>query len=248
MTPPLRAVFFDLGKTLIYPRAPWGGSGIIRRSDEALAAYLCEKGILRECDAFLRAFQHALETYYERRENHLVETTTLEILRAFLPPETPDSILHAALAKKYAITQENWRLEADALPTLRALRREGYRLALLSNAANDADVHALLRTRGLAPFFHFAMTSAACGYRKPHPCLFERALAALDLSPQEVAMVGDTLEADILGANRLGMVSIWIRRRVETPSDFRADSAPDAVISALSELPPLLASLSASSR
>ena len=55
-------------------------------------------------------------------------------------------------------------------------------------------------------------------------------------------MVGDKLHADILGANQLGMYSIWINRRAELiPQD--ENIKPDAVISSLSELPQLLRKL-----
>jgi len=59
-------------------------------------------------------------------------------------------------------------------------------------------------------------------------------------------MIGDTLEADILGANRLGIFSIWITRRADTRAGIPPDSTPDAVIASLSDLPPLLDSLAAS--
>jgi len=239
-----RALFFDLGNTLLYARDSW--KVLARRSDKALAEYLRQQGIISETAPFLDTFVRALETYYAHRENHLVEHSTFEILRRCLPEGTPDSILHAALAKKYAITQENWHLEDDALSTLRVLRETDYRLALLSNAANDADVRALLEKRALAPYFQFVLTSAACGYRKPHPCLFKRALDAFRILPEEAAMIGDTLEADILGANRLGIFSIWITRRADTRAGIPPDSTPDAVIASLSDLPPLLDSLAAS--
>jgi HAD superfamily hydrolase (TIGR01509 family) len=109
-----------------------------------------------------------------------------------------------------------------------------------------ADVRALLEKRALAPYFQFVLTSAACGYRKPHPCLFKRALDAFRILPEEAAMIGDTLEADILGANRLGIFSIWITRRADTRAGIPPDSTPDAVIASLSDLPPLLDSLAAS--
>jgi FMN phosphatase YigB (HAD superfamily) len=56
-------------------------------------------------------------------------------------------------------------------------------------------------------------------------------------------MVGDTLGADILGANNLGIASVWINRRVVMrPDNLAHDDTilPKATISALSELPGLL--------
>ena len=56
-------------------------------------------------------------------------------------------------------------------------------------------------------------------------------------------MVGDTLNADILGANQLGMYSIWITRRIDTPPEDELSTQPQAVIKSLGELPTLLREL-----
>ncbi len=52
-------------------------------------------------------------------------------------------------------------------------------------------------------------------------------------------MIGDLMETDVLGAHQIGMKSIWITRRaIETAN--RINVRPDAVVSTLSEIPPLL--------
>ena len=58
-------------------------------------------------------------------------------------------------------------------------------------------------------------------------------------------MVGDSLGADILGARNAGLYSIWVTRRADTAANraHKDTIQPDAVISTLSELPPLLNSL-----
>jgi FMN phosphatase YigB (HAD superfamily) len=55
-------------------------------------------------------------------------------------------------------------------------------------------------------------------------------------------MVGDKLSADILGASKAGLYSIWITRRADIPANqaFAAEIIPDATIATLSELPGLL--------
>ena len=54
-------------------------------------------------------------------------------------------------------------------------------------------------------------------------------------------MVGDTLEADILGANQMGIYSIWITRRVTVPEEGELAIQPQAVITSLDQIPGLLA-------
>ena len=139
----------------------------------------------------------------------------------------------------YAITQENWYPEKDAGPTLRKLRERGCRLGLISNAADDENVQALVDKAGLRDEFELILSSAACGIRKPDERIFHLALEQLKVPPEKSAMIGDTLEADVLGANRMGMYSIWINRRAELPPDGPLEIQPQAVIASLSALPGL---------
>ena len=53
-------------------------------------------------------------------------------------------------------------------------------------------------------------------------------------------MVGDLLETDILGANQMGIFSIWITRRASLPAEGELLIQPQAVVSALDQIPPLL--------
>lgn len=92
-------------------------------------------------------------------------------------------------------------------------------------------------------FFDFILTSAACSYRKPHPRIFEVALAHWKISPQDAAMVGDDLDANISGANGVGIFSILITNGSLKAGGNSHHIQPDATISTLSELPGLLNNL-----
>jgi FMN phosphatase YigB (HAD superfamily) len=56
-------------------------------------------------------------------------------------------------------------------------------------------------------------------------------------------IVGDTLEADILGANQMGVYSIWITRRLKVQGDGELAIQPQAVIGRLDQIPALLEEL-----
>jgi FMN phosphatase YigB (HAD superfamily) len=56
--------------------------------------------------------------------------------------------------------------------------------------------------------------------------------------PDEIAMVGDRLDADISGARPLGIYTIWINRHNRQPG--HSPIHPDATVHTLSEIPPLL--------
>ncbi len=239
---PIRAVFFDLGKTLIYPQDAW--QPVLLRSDKALTTSLIASGVEVDMRTFPYEFMERLNRYYADREETLRETTTFKMLHHLLQEkgfrDVPAPILRAALDAKYAITQANWYLEQDAHAVLRALKLNGYTLALISNAGDDPDVQALLDTHKIRHYFSFIRTSAACGFRKPHRHIFDEALRDLGLLPEQCAMVGDTLDADIKGANALGIYSIWINRRANKNTKTLVDIHPKAVIQELIELPKVL--------
>jgi putative hydrolase of the HAD superfamily len=148
--------------------------------------------------------------------------------------------LRAALDQLFSITQTNWTLEEDTLPTLQKLEEDGYRMGLISNAGDDQDVQQLARRFGIAQYFDFILTSAACSYRKPHKRIFELALSNWYFLPSEAVMVGDNLEADVRGAQSVGLFAVWLSRRAGERTEDQRSIQPDASLSSLSELPAFL--------
>ncbi len=242
----IRAVIFDLGHTLMYSPQAW--EPVQARADQALAESLRAQGIEISVNEFTAEFRTRLQAYYTERAQSLFETTYFSVVRELLEEKgfvrLPHRIIRSALDALFAITQSNWLLESDALPTLRALEASGYRLGLLSNAGDDQDVHQLVERFGIEPYFDFILTSASCSYRKPHPRIFQLALAHWNFPTAEVAMVGDTLSADIEGAQRLGLYTIWISRRARPTVEEMNRIVPDATVASLAEIPPLLNQLS----
>lgn len=241
----IQIVLFDLGSTILYTKDPW--PPILQEADRALAAVLQEAGLPLDCEQFVAEFDSFLDAYYAERGNGAVEKTTFSALQELLKkkgfPNVDGSTVRTALDAMYAVTLQNWYLEEDALPTLEALRQSGYRLGLVSNASDDKNVQQLVNRHGLRPYFEYIVTSAGCGIRKPEARIFQMALDHFRVRPEAAVMVGDTLEADILGANRLGIYSIWITRRTEVREEGELAIQPQAVVSALTQIPSLLAEL-----
>ena len=241
---PIRAIMFDLGNTLMHAVAPDMWPDVIRHGNQALMDYLCNQGILTECDTFTLEFNQRLHQYYAERDVKMIETSTFLVLKELLAEkgytDVSNEIIRESLDAHYAITQKNWQLEKDTIGCLETLQESKYKMGLLSNAGDDRDVQQLVEKFNISSYFDIKLTSAACGYRKPHPRMFELALKFFNVRAEEVAMVGDTLDADILGANQLGIYSIWITRRVETPPNDELKIQPQATIKNLGELPGLL--------
>lgn len=245
-------VFFDLGSTLIYFDGNW--QEVYLRAIAAMVEQLLQFGFQLNHRAFQRDFLHRMEIYHGERNNNLIEYTAAHVLRSLLAdqgyPESQDALIHAALKAMYQVTQKHWHIEEDALATLDQLRRRGYRLGMISNAADDANVQALVDKTHLRPFFEVIYSSAAVGIRKPNPRLFELAMRTLRTAPWRAAMVGDMLGTDILGAQSVGMFAIWITRRAEVSDNqpYLSTIRPNATITTLSELPDLLDRLAKENR
>jgi len=214
-----------------------------------LISRMKENGIHLDQDAFRREFRQRLTDYYEQRDTEFIELTTGYVLSNTLADfgfaDIDETLLGSILEGMYGVSQTYWKPEKDAAATLRKLQQDGYRLGVISNAGDDADVQILVDRSGLRQFFDFVLSSAACGIRKPNPRIFELALGHWGIDGKEAAMVGDKLGADILGAHNAGMLGIWITRRAEIPSnrDHAHTIHPDATIGALAELPELLQKL-----
>lgn len=242
---PINIVLFDLGSTLIYFDALW--PELMRQSSQELAASLANLGYTINTDQFVNQFIEKLNDYYVERETDLIEYTTAYLLRNLLAEhgylDMPENHIRHVLQKMYAVSQAHWHCEDDTLTTLATLKSQGYHLGLISNAADDNDVQDLVDQHNLRQFFELILVSAAVGVRKPHPHIFQLALDHWQALPEQAVMVGDTLEADILGANLTEIFSVWISRRARkiTRQDLEINLRPDAVISTLAELPGLLA-------
>lgn len=87
-----------------------------------------------------------------------------------------------------------------------------YQLLLLTNGSPDLQHTKLTITPEIAPYFDHIVISGGFGKGKPDPSIFVHALEQLNVSKDEAIMVGDNLMTDILGANRIGMTSVWINR------------------------------------
>jgi putative hydrolase of the HAD superfamily len=243
-----KVVLFDLGSTLIYSKDPW--PPIYTQADQALVDVLQQAGIPLQIKTFSSEFETFLDTYYAGRSGPQ-EKTTFSVLQELLEQKgfnsTPAAVVRAALDAMYSVTQKNWFIEEDAIPTLEKLREQGYRLGIVSNTSDDPNVQTLVDRWGLHPYFETIITSAGCGIRKPDRRIFQLALQHFKTPAEQMVMTGDTLEADILGANQIGMYSVWITRRVEIQEEGELAIQPQAAVARLDELPSLLAEIQSDS-
>jgi HAD superfamily hydrolase (TIGR01662 family) len=242
----INGVIFDLGWTLVEfqndisaalaQRAQdlgnfMRGNGFELDGEDVYASYMDELRILWQAG-------RALNYEYPAR------LAMLRALRCYV--SAPDAACFAAdaLALIFESLIPRWELYPDTLETLAALRDSGYRLGCISNTNDGVHAWRIIERHSLRSWLSPIYMSEEIGLRKPHPRPFLMLLDEWALSPEQAVMVGDTLDADVLGAQRSGMRGIWIDRGIVNPWSKNEESighiVPDATILSLAELPGLL--------
>ena len=114
-----------------------------------------------------------------------------------------------------------------------------YHVGIITNGAHDEHTDSQLskvRHLGLSERIQSLTISGEIGVRKPKVEIFKVACERAAVSPREAMLVGDTIENDIVGANRAGMTSVFINRKLDVLTPKTADEQPDYSISNLHDV------------
>ena len=125
-----------------------------------------------------------------------------------------------------------WELYPDTRQSLEKLKQSDFSLGIVSNW--NSSLKRIVEGLELTHYFDFILSSAEAGWKKPSPKIFEMALQLAATEPARVVHVGDTYQADVLGARNAGIRGIMLDRRGGVHQDHE-------VITGLLELHPLLA-------
>lgn len=128
-------------------------------------------------------------------------------------PLKPESGLEELLEMYYEEVYSHRRVYPEVIPALTELQQAGVLMGIVSNTTNPGSMkdHER-RLLGLDPYFEFSIYSSEVPYRKPHPTIFQLALNRLNLGPKEVLFVGDNVNADVIGAQHVGIPAAWLNR------------------------------------
>lgn len=104
--------------------------------------------------------------------------------------------------------RHGWSIYDDTTPVLARLSQEGWTNLVLSN--HVPELPSIIDRLGLVDHIDDVFTSATIGFEKPHPSAFEPVLARID-DREDAWMVGDSYEADVAGAEAVGLSAILVR-------------------------------------
>ena len=108
---------------------------------------------------------------------------------------------------------------------LAGLRARGIRTGVISNLGWTGEaladrLHRLLPEHA----FEFVIASSDYGVRKPDPLIFRAALSRANLPPEQVWFCGDQIDADVFGAQNVGIFPVWYEE-LTIPNGFARKNA-----------------------
>lgn len=92
-----------------------------------------------------------------------------------------------------------------------------YSLHIITNGFEEVQ-YKKIKNSGIKSYFKSITTSEEIGLKKPNPVVFMKALEKASTKPENSVMIGDSFEADILGAEKVGMQTIFYNYRNEKVS------------------------------
>jgi putative hydrolase of the HAD superfamily len=218
----IRAILFDVDNTLI---------DFMKMKREC-----CEAAISAMIDAGLEmSKKDALKLLYELYEIHGIESQRIfqKFTKKVYGKENYKLISHAVLA--YRKMRESYLVPyANVITTLIELKKQGYLLAIVSDAP-IMEAWIRIASLKLDDFFEVIITKADARKQKTYTAPFKLAIKKLGIKPEETAMVGDRIDRDVNTAKKLGIRTIYARYGDEHPPE-RGKSGADFEISDISEI------------
>lgn len=202
----IRGIIFDYGGTLDCRGTHWS---------EVLWQGYVQAGVPIDKETFRNVYVEgeralARERIILPQDNfHTLLHKKAELEISFLT-EQPDEGTRTRWVDQIALYCDNAARTCinEALPVLEQLHQR-YPMMLVSNFYGNIDE--VLRDYGIRHLFKGIIESAVVGIRKPNPTLFRLGVDALEMSPDEVLVVGDSLRKDIVPAESLGCHVLWLK-------------------------------------
>ncbi|MGL6267184.1 MAG: YjjG family noncanonical pyrimidine nucleotidase [Chitinophagaceae bacterium] len=227
-------IFFDLDHTL------WDFETNSRETLEDLYQELGlkDRGI-KTPEEFHRVYNHYNLIFWDRFRKGFINRDELRwkrMWRTMLEFKIADEKLAKDMSERYLeILPTKKKLFHDTIDILEYLKAKSYPIHLITNGFEKTQ-HAKMKNSGIDHYFTHVITSEAAGIMKPHVAIFEYAMEKAGAKPHHCIMIGDTLDADIEGANNAGIDTVYFN-----PSNpANGDIQPKYVIENLGELKKLL--------
>jgi putative hydrolase of the HAD superfamily len=215
------------------------------------------KSVLFDLDGTLLDRDTSIEQFitaqYDRLIVHLHHIPKIDYITRFIELDCRGYVwkdkVYQALVAEFEIKGISWQRLLDDYETLfqfhcvpfnflvemlGELKHQGYLLGIVTNGLGQFQIRSI-EGLGIQDYFDVILVSEVEQVRKPQSEIFQRAMNRLGVSAQDTVFVGDSPEADIMGAKRAKMRAIWKRS-----SHWMEPQEADAIINELSEIPMII--------
>ena len=208
-TPKYKHLFFDLDHTL------WDFEA---NSEETLMELFEAFQLIRFFNDFedfhARYTVHNIELWKQYRRGSIKKKflNVERFLRPFSEVGFDDTQVAADFAQQYVtVSPTKTKLFPHTIEVLEELKSR-YKLYIITNGFREVQIKKL-KNSGLEPFFNRTFISDQIGVQKPHPYFFEYAIKSSHANPKESLVIGDSLEADIKGAQKAGLDHVFFNSK-----------------------------------
>ena len=196
MNSKVKAIFFDVGNTLLFPNR------------ERIHAPLTKRGILPDADV-LRNLECRIKNQFDgmmtRHGNTDHSFWWMFYSQLLSEIGLNDNAVRDQLVASIR-NSGNWDTVRPGTAEQLGDIGTRYPIAVISNA--DGKIEDVLRRCGIAHCFRTITDSGLVGYEKPHPEIFRQALQSMNAAPEQSLYVGDVYSVDYLGATGAGMQAV----------------------------------------
>jgi putative hydrolase of the HAD superfamily len=210
----IRTVFFDAGFTLLTPNpsTPEICQQVCQRLNLHIHLDAVQERMTEAQDYYLRHMRLNRHTWGS--EQAIAEFWTgyyMNILRPFVEEHDEHRLYQLAQAINEEFDKHSsWQLYDDVLPTLKALKKHGYTLGVISDWG--IGLGPILSRLKLTRYFDCLLISAVARHAKPSPALYELALQRANAIGDYTLHIGDSYIYDVLGARAVGMTPVLLDR------------------------------------
>ena len=230
MARPAKAIFFDLGETLVTQNIE--DNMVTRNALREISPILPKRVSPERLFKLYRDGYKINETIRSRHHVEIpIQVWMRQLLERIIEDDPSDQLVTRAIEIIVKARATNGVAFDDAHSTIQKLWRRDVKLGIISNVSSHAVAMGILDNVRLTKYFDAIITSATVGIRKPDPGIFRYALMQFRARPEEAVMVGDSEIHDIGGGYISGLKTVLVdrRHRVEnTLADYHFHSLRDA--------------------
>ena len=230
-----KAILFDMDDTVIL------SGGISDKIWGEISRYFIDKYNLFEYEVFISKLYSIRNWYWSDKKRHKIGRQDMLLARRNLIKMTIEGLggKDEGYSDEMARLFQKRHLESmimfdKAQDTLVKLRKRGVRLALVTNGG-ICEQRAKIGKFQLEKFFDAILVEGETGFGKPEPEVYLLAMERLGVKAEDTWMIGDNLEWDVEGPQKLGILGIWNDYR-NTGLPVDSTVIPDRIVRSISEL------------